>query len=169
MKEETDARASARAEQVLGRIEGAREAVAAEEALRDAAREEEQTVGPWGFEKVATKTARQRTTAAGGGRDGAEVGTGAGESGNAGEGMASRKVASGPRDGLGVFKVSPGDGEEDPFCKAREGGGGIRAGDVDDGEVRQLFQPLQQAAHEERWGDGEGVPHAVCMILISHG
>lgn len=125
LKEETDARHTSRAKKVLDRREEATASLHTEEALRDAARREDQTVGPWGISKVEAA--------------GKIHGTGGVE----GDGP-FRHAPSGAHDGLGVFHVNVG-GED---CKGfREGGKGAATGD---GSEVQLFQPLQQGAHEER-------------------
>lgn len=148
LREETETRASSRAKQVLDRVEGARRAMAEEESLRDAARIEDQTAGPWGFEKV---------------KDGLAPGFGGGGGGGGVGAGASRKLASGPRDGLGVFKVSVGDDDKEARPREmRAGGKKKKEAGVDDGEV-QLFQPLQQAAHEERYGDRRAGESMLCV------
>lgn len=148
MKEEADARTAAREKTVQDRGQGAAGALRSEEALREAAREEDQVAGPWGFEKV---------------REGGEVGeggekmkrdahatktpgfAGGGETGDTKDigGRVHRQGMAGVRDGLGVFEISVRDGEFHAF----NGGGNIDG--VDNSEV-QLFQPLQHAAHEDR-------------------
>lgn len=124
MRDEADARNLSRANKVQDRAAGAVGVLEAEEAVREAARKEDQTAGPWGF-KIDTN------------RDSKGKGEGKGEEG------VRQVMRSGTRDGLGVFGVSVEDGDFHGHF-----GGGKKAG-VDDAEV-QLFQPLQQGAHEER-------------------
>lgn len=126
-------------------------------------------MGPWGFENI-DESEEEGELAAGSGKKkkrvfntgnpvvevDADVGHEGGGSGNgeevgAGEGghkggRALRHGMAGVRDGLGVFEVSMTDGD----LYGLKSGGDIDG--VDNSEV-QLFQPLQHAAHEERWGD----------------
>lgn len=148
LKEEADARTAAREKTVQDRGQGAAGALRSEEALREAAREEDQVAGPWGFERVregeeegeggGNKKKRAYATK----RPGSVVDGEAGDGKGAG-GRVLRQGMAGVRDGLGVFEISTGDGEFHGF----NGGGHVDG--VDDSEV-QLFQPLQHAAHEER-------------------
>lgn len=155
MRDEADARSAAREKTVQDRGRGAAAVLRSEEALRDAAREEDQVAGPWGFEKVredepegeehvevtlrvGKKKKRAYATKGAGNVDGGETG-GANDTG----GRVLRQGMAGVRDGLGVFEISVGDGEFHGF----NSGGHIDG--VDNSEV-QLFQPLQHAAHEER-------------------
>lgn len=155
LRENAEVRRAAREKTVQERAQGAAVTLSSEEALRDAAREEDQVAGPWGFEKV---------------REGKEEGEGHGKGAAGGEpknkqayvskgpgfvhdeeerdqngtgGRMLRQGMAGVRDGLGVFEINVGDGEFHGF----NGGGNVDG--VDNSEV-QLFQPLQHAAHEER-------------------
>lgn len=166
LRDEAGRRSLASKKRVHDRGQGAAALLHAEENLRDASRREEQTVGPWGFEKIdeseeegelaigsSKKKKRVFNTGkpvvgidteagreGGGGGDGEEVGGGEG-------GGNSRRVLrqgmAGVRDGLGVFEISVKDGDFHGF----NGGGNIDG--VDNPEAH-LFQPLQHAAHEER-------------------
>lgn len=148
LKEEADARTAAREKTVQDRGQGAADALRSEEALRDAAREEDQVAGPWGFEKLreeeeedeggGKKKKKAYATKNPGLGDDEEAGGGTGKGGRV-----HRQGMAGVRDGLGVFEISVGDGE----FHGLNGGGNIDG--VDNSEV-QLFQPLQHAAHEER-------------------
>ena len=160
MREEADGRSAERAHTVRERGQGAAAVLRSEEALRDAAREEDQTVGPWGFEKVpggreeekkgeqaasGSEEKKKRvfvTQRASAAENGGEVGDSGGKERGEG-GRVLRQGMAGVRDGLGVFEINVGDGEFHAF----NGGGNIDG--VDNSEV-QLFQPLQHAAHEER-------------------
>lgn len=124
MGDEARARNLSRAQNVQDRAAGAVGVLEAEDAVREAAREEDQTAGPWGFEMDTTRDSGGK--AEGSGKEGVR-----------------QVIRGGTRDGLGVFGVSVEDGD---FYG--HSGGGKKAG-VDDAEI-QLFQPLQQAAHEER-------------------
>lgn len=155
MREEADARTTARGKTVQDRGQGAAAALRSEEALRDAAREEDQVAGPWGFENVREgekegeghrevavdgrkKKKRAYATKRPGFVDDEEADGGRGVGGRV-----LRQGMAGVRDGLGVFEISSADGEFQGF----NGGGNIDG--LDNPEV-QLFQPLQHAAHEER-------------------
>eukprot|EP00752_Nemacystus_decipiens_P010357 g9227.t1 len=149
LKEEANARNEAREKKIQdGRGQGAAAALRYEEALRDAAREEDQVAGPWGFERLREDEEEHE----GGGKKKRAIATQKPVSVDDEEASATkgeddrilRQGMAGARDGLGVFEVNTGDGEFHGF-----NGGGNVAG-VDDSEV-QLFQPLQHAAHEERW------------------
>lgn len=124
LKNEADIRQLLRSREILDRRKGAVGLLDAEEAVLQAARREEQIAGPWGVEMAEV------------GRSTDDVGSGEGE-------QSFRQAKAGTQDGLGVFGVSVENGDFHAFT-----GGGNKAG-VDDAEV-QLFQPLQQAAHEER-------------------
>ena len=148
LKKEADARTAAREKTVQDRGLGAAGALRSEEALRDAAREEDQVSGPWGFERVREseeegeggekKSKRAHATK--------RYESAVDEEGAGGKGLGGRVLRqgmAGVRDGLGVFEIATGDGE---FHGLNRGG---HVDGVDDSEV-QLFQPLQHAAHEER-------------------
>lgn len=148
LKEEADARNAAREKTVRDRGQGAEAALRSEEALRDAAREEDQVAGPWGFEQIREgeeegeggekKKKRAYATKRPGVVDDDGTGDGKGMGGRV-----HRQGMAGVRDGMGVFEISAGDGEVHGF----NGGGDMNG--VDNSEV-ELFQPLQHAAHEER-------------------
>lgn len=110
MREEVEARSLSRARVLEERVAGATALLQNEEDAREAARTEDQMVGPWGLAPTGIGNGNQEGT----------------------------------QDGLGVFGVSVEDGD---FHGFRDGGN--KAG-VDDAEIK-LFQPLQQAAHEERY------------------
>ncbi|CAN0413899.1 unnamed protein product, partial [Ectocarpus sp. 12 AP-2014] len=52
LRDEAHARSVAREKTVQDRVRGAADALRSEDSLRKAARHEDQTAGPWGFEKV---------------------------------------------------------------------------------------------------------------------
>lgn len=159
LREEARARSVERANTVRERGEGAAAVLRSEEALRDAAREEDQAAGPWGFEKApggweeekggeqAASGSEQKkkrvfvTERRAAGDDVEESDSGGKKGGKCGRVL--RQGMAGVRDGLGVFEIDVADGEFHGF----NGGGNIDG--VDNSEV-QLFQPLQHAAHEER-------------------
>ncbi len=159
LRDEAHARSVERANTVRERGEGAAAVLRSEEALRDAAREEDQVVGPWGFEKAPGDREEEKggEQAASGseqkkrrvfvterratGDDEEESGSGGKEGGKGGRVL--RQGMAGVRDGLGVFEIDVADGAFHGFNR-----GGNMDG-VDNSEV-QLFQPLQHAAHEER-------------------
>lgn len=131
LKEEAEARYHARAQAVRDRKAGATAMLEAEERARETAREEDQTAGPWGFVDGVRDGIHHP--------DGGEEGSDRHNVPSAG----TRELRRGAQDGLGVFGLNVDDGEFHGL-----GGEGNKAG-VGDAEV-QLFQPLQQAAHEER-------------------
>lgn len=156
----------AREKTVQDRIRGAADALRSEDALRKAARHEDQTAGPWGFEKVQTdydegatggeSKTRRAFQAPGpvGGRVGAVDSGGGGEgvtegvdggncSGGSRGGPVLRQGMAGVRDGMGLFEIS--DGDRRVHSRNKKG----KIDDMDDSEA-ELFQPLQHAAHEER-------------------
>lgn len=156
----------AREKTVQDRVRGAADALRSEDALRKAARHEDQTAGPWGFEKIQTdhdegatggESKTRRTFQApgpvgggvgavdseGGGEGGAEGVDGGDYSGDSRGGPVFRQGMAGVRDGMGVFELS--DGDRQVHGRNKKG----KIGGLDDSEV-ELFQPLQHAAHEER-------------------
>lgn len=167
LRDEAHRRSLAREKKVHDRGQGASALLHAEETLRDASRREEQTVGPWGFEKIdegeekgelAIGSSRKKKRVFNTGKpvvgDDIEVGREDGGSGGGVEevgggegggnsGRVLRQGMAGVRDGLGVFEISVKDGDFHGF----NGGGNIDG--VDNPEAH-LFQPLQHAAHEER-------------------
>lgn len=115
LREEAETRNLSRARVLDERAAGVTVLLQNEEDAREAARTEDQMVGPWGLATVGIQSENQ----------------------------------GGTQDGLGVFGVNMEDGD---FHGFRDGGN--KAG-VDDAEI-QLFQPLQQAAHEERYDTVKG-------------
>lgn len=122
LRADVDARDKSRAQKYLESKNGATGGLDAEEAERDAARHEDQIAGPWGM-----KTFEDVSTTS---TDNKNHHAGEEQQGR----LSSFPAGPGARDGLGIFGIDTLEG-------------GKKAGvDLD----VQLFQPLQQTAHEER-------------------
>lgn len=121
LRAEVDARHKSRAQKYLDIKNSATGVLDAEEAERDAARHEDQIAGPWGMKTFEDVSTTSTAN---------EIREGEEQQGR----LLSFPAGPGARDGLGIFGID-----------ALEGGkkSGV---DLD----VQLFQPLQQIAHEER-------------------